>query len=172
MDSKAHSHTASRRALVDHLSNRPTIQPPRTIPDVAGEVSYVVISSTVPPAGDDAQVEHVLRLRMTEGKKDQILYLQTVLPRSMAWIESRLSKGDSVCVCCDSGKDASVGVALAALQLLFDDAGVLAATHEEQDRLRKSFTHVIVQQSGYTFFARKHGIETVYQYKATVDHFE
>lgn len=143
---------------------------PRAIPDVADEVSYVLVSSAVLPVADTAESEHILKLRMMEGKKDQILYLQSVLPRSMSFIESRLSKGESVCVCCDSGKDASVGVALAALQLFFDDAGRLQVTYEGQDRLSKSFAYEIVQWKKYIIFVREHSLETVYQYKITMDH--
>ena len=159
------------RLLIISTGGLPS-RPSREIPDLAGEISYVVISSIIPPADDNAQAEYILRFRMTEGKKEQILYLQSILPRSMTWIETRLSKGDSVCICCDNGKDASVGVVLAALQLFFDDAGALAATHEEQDRLSKSFTLAVVQRNNYIFFIRKHSVETVYQYKATVDHIE
>ncbi|KAI0724161.1 tRNA A64-2'-O-ribosylphosphate transferase [Fomitopsis betulina] len=125
------------RLLISSTSDSPS-NLPRAIPDVADEVSYVLVSSAVLPVADTAESEHILKLRMMEGKKDQILYLQSVLPRSMSFIESRLSKGESVCVCCDSGKDASVGVALAALQLFFDDAGRLQVTYEGQDRLRNT----------------------------------
>ncbi|EPT00399.1 hypothetical protein FOMPIDRAFT_150630 [Fomitopsis schrenkii] len=125
------------RLLISSTSDLPSTLP-RAIPGIADEISYVLVSSTALPAGDNAGSEHILRLRMAEGKKEQILYLQSVLPRSMTFIESRLSKGESVCVCCDSGKDASVGVVLAALQLFFDDAGVLQATHEGQDSLRNA----------------------------------
>ena len=111
------------------------------MPDIAEEVSYAIISSSTPPSSDNNQAEHILRLRMAEGKKEQIHYLQSVLPRCMTWIESRLSKGDSVCICCDSGKDSSVGVALAALQLFFDDTGTMADTPEKQNHLSMSFYH-------------------------------
>lgn len=157
------------RLLISSTSDLPSTLP-RAIPGIADEISYVLVSSTALPAGDNAGSEHILRLRMAEGKKEQILYLQSVLPRSMTFIESRLSKGESVCVCCDSGKDASVGVVLAALQLFFDDAGVLQATHEGQDSLSKSFTYGIVQRNKYIVFVRERGVETVYQYKITMDH--
>ncbi|EGO00764.1 hypothetical protein SERLA73DRAFT_28779, partial [Serpula lacrymans var. lacrymans S7.3] len=53
------------------------------------------------------------------GKKGQIHYLQVVLPRSMIFIESHIKSGRPVCISCDTGKDVSVGVALAALSKLF-----------------------------------------------------
>ncbi len=100
---------------------------PSTLSEVNGPVSYVVISANAPlPQTDDVQPSspaHILRLRMAEGKKDQLHFLQNVLPESTRFIKERLAMGDAICVCCDSGKDASVGVALATLQLFFDDEG-------------------------------------------------
>ncbi|KAH9834126.1 tRNA A64-2'-O-ribosylphosphate transferase [Rhodofomes roseus] len=111
-----------------------------TIPGIASRTSFLIVSASSALIGGGFEADNVLRLQMADGRKDQILYLQSILPRSMAFIESRLSRGESVCVCCDSGKDASVGVALAALQLFFDDKGASATTHEEQDTLRHTAT--------------------------------
>ncbi|KAI0629429.1 initiator tRNA phosphoribosyl transferase [Trametes polyzona] len=127
------------RVLIGAESDIPST-PPLTIPGVDKPVSYVIISSSVqdPQAGDtgaEGQVPppgpaHILRLRMAEGKKDQLHFLQSVLPESMRYIRGRLAKGDAICVCCESGKDASVGVALAALQLFFDDQGALVVKED------------------------------------------
>ncbi|KAI0827991.1 initiator tRNA phosphoribosyl transferase [Trametes gibbosa] len=109
-------------------------EPPIALQDVARPVSYVVISANTPPPEDAAGhpgPAHILRLRMAEGKKDQLHFLQSVLPGSMRYIRRRLARGDTVCVCCDSGKDASVGVALAALQIFFDDQGDLLVTNDD-----------------------------------------
>ncbi|KAI0326344.1 initiator tRNA phosphoribosyl transferase [Cubamyces sp. BRFM 1775] len=117
------------RLLIGAVPDMPS-DLPRTLPDGEGEVSYVVISAQVASTdeGDDSgtpRPEHILRLRMAEGKKDQILFLQSVMPDATRYIKERLAKGNCVCVCCDSGKDASVGVVLASLQLFFDDSGSL-----------------------------------------------
>jgi tRNA A64-2'-O-ribosylphosphate transferase len=64
-------------------------------------------------------------LEVPEGKRGRLQLLQIVLPQSMAFISSHLRKGSCVCISCDSGKDISVGVALAALQIYFDDSGNL-----------------------------------------------
>ncbi|OJT10575.1 hypothetical protein TRAPUB_12911 [Trametes pubescens] len=100
---------------------------PSTLSGVDSPVSYVVISANTPlPQTDDVQPSspaHMLRLRMAEGKKDQLHFLQNVLPESTRFIKERLAMGDAICVCCDSGKDTSVGVALTTLQLFFDDEG-------------------------------------------------
>ena len=113
---------------------------PNTLPGVDGPVSFVVVSAVAPPSqqdetGTDASTDqedeahgeerHVLRLTLAEGKKGQLTFLQTILPASTHYIMARLQRGDAVCVCCDSGKDTSVGIALAALQLFFDDQGQL-----------------------------------------------
>ncbi|KZT69627.1 initiator tRNA phosphoribosyl transferase [Daedalea quercina L-15889] len=114
---------------------------PRALPGSAAQLSYLIISATVVgTAGSTTEGDNVLRLQMAEGKKDQIIYLQSILPRSMTFLESRLSKGDSVCISCDCGKDASVGIGLAALQLFFDDRGIHTATHEEQEALKNTAT--------------------------------
>ncbi|TFK84242.1 initiator tRNA phosphoribosyl transferase [Polyporus arcularius HHB13444] len=105
-----------------------------TLPDVDRPCSFVVVSATgssSPPTSDadsDASDSmssepHVLRLRLAEGKKDQLHFLQHVLPASTRYINDRLATGDAICVCCDSGRDAGVGIALAAIQLFFDDEG-------------------------------------------------
>ncbi|KAI1791152.1 initiator tRNA phosphoribosyl transferase [Ganoderma leucocontextum] len=106
-----------------------------TLPDADGPVSFVIVSATAPrpqPNGDNAadleqlsKEEHVLRLQLAEGKKDQLAFLQVVLPTATRFIKERLARGDAICVCCDTGKDAGVGIALAALQLFFDDRGQL-----------------------------------------------
>ncbi|KAI0359563.1 initiator tRNA phosphoribosyl transferase [Trametes cingulata] len=113
--------------LIGALQDMPSV-PSATLPGVDGEVSYVLVSSSTISSDNDGTLPdsgYVLRLMMAEGKKDQLHFLQNVLPRSTRYIQERLGKGNKVCICCDSGKDASVGIALAALQLFFDDAGSL-----------------------------------------------
>lgn len=60
------------------------------------------------------------------GKKGQHHLLRTLLPRGTAFLGAQLALGRAVCVLCDDGKDLSVGLAVAALQLFFDDSGALA----------------------------------------------
>lgn len=123
------------RVMVGAVPDMPSELPP-SLPNVDGLVSFIVISAgapaSVPHPAEDAnaagiitQRAHVLRLRLAEGKKEQIHFLQHVLPTSTCYMKERLAVGDTVCVCCDTGKDASVGVALAALQLFFDGEGKL-----------------------------------------------
>ncbi|KAI0343279.1 initiator tRNA phosphoribosyl transferase [Trametopsis cervina] len=76
--------------------------------------------------------EHVLVLYLPPGKRGQSMFLEAILPRSLPFIDSYLSQGSTVCISCDSGRDASVGVALAALQLLFDDSGQYTGVDERK----------------------------------------
>ncbi|KAI0369025.1 initiator tRNA phosphoribosyl transferase [Pilatotrama ljubarskyi] len=103
-------------------------EPSAALPGLDGEVSYVIISASAPLSdSEDGSLgsEHVLILKMAEGKKGQLHFLQHVLPESTRYMQRRLANRNKICICCDSGKDASVGVALAALQLFFDDDGAL-----------------------------------------------
>lgn len=121
---------------------------PVLAPDSSSRLSYVIITAELSPAEDtdaDKVVDDhddsqplqakTLYAQLSEGKKGQLDYLQKVLPPSMTFVKSVLGAGDSLCVCCDSGKDASVGVALAALQLFFDDEGNLVGSPEAQAAL-------------------------------------
>ncbi|KAI8978289.1 initiator tRNA phosphoribosyl transferase [Trametes punicea] len=118
----------SGRLLIAAVPDMPA-QPPCTIADCGRPMSYVIVSANAQMQdereSDPSDSRHVLRLTMAEGKKDQLHFLQHVLPQSTRFVSSRLAGGDAVCICCDSGKDTSVGVALAALQLYFDDQGTL-----------------------------------------------
>ncbi|KAF9463576.1 tRNA A64-2'-O-ribosylphosphate transferase [Collybia nuda] len=77
----------------------------------------VIFSDSAPP---------VLQLRVPDGKKGQIHFLQDALPRSVTYIQKYLSDRKHICIACNTGQDMSVGVALTALQKFFDDEGNLA----------------------------------------------
>ncbi|KAI0943916.1 hypothetical protein AcV7_001869 [Taiwanofungus camphoratus] len=114
------------------------------LPDIPEEIGFVIITSSTNIINSiqsqlcEERQKSVLLLQMSEGKKEQIHFLQTILPRSLAFIGARLSAGIPTCICCDSGKDASVGVALAVLQTFFDDSGGFLATTVQQEMLRNS----------------------------------
>lgn len=107
-------------------------------------MAYILIAETPPsigdPMGDEPIRTDVLALEMQEGKKGQSQFLQSVLPRAIPFIGEHLSKETTVCICCHNGKDASVGTALAALQIYFDDNGKFVARVEERERMRKFCT--------------------------------
>ncbi|KAF7362387.1 Initiator tRNA phosphoribosyl transferase [Mycena venus] len=76
----------------------------------------------------------VLRIETWTGKKGQFQFLQDILPRTIAFARAQLRAGRRLCVACDTGTDFSVGIALAALQLFFDDEGELIVLDGEQGK--------------------------------------
>lgn len=94
------------------------------------EAVYLKISSnlenaaTSPPQAD--QNPKYLPIDVEEGKRGQYHYLQNCLPLALAFVETHLRAGSQICFSCDTGKDLSVGVALAALQKFWDSDGVIA----------------------------------------------
>ncbi|EKM50028.1 uncharacterized protein PHACADRAFT_213797 [Phanerochaete carnosa HHB-10118-sp] len=109
--------------LVGKLSDLP-LPLPHSLTDSADGISYVLISEEpATQAVEPAPRDDLLRLQLPQGKRGQKLFLESVLPRAMPFVDLQLSRGKAVCICCDSGKDASVGIALIVLQLFFDNAG-------------------------------------------------
>lgn len=94
------------------------------------EAVYLKISSnpenasTSPPHAD--QNPKHLHIDVEEGKRGQYQYLQNCLPLALAFVETHLRADSQICISCDTGKDLSVGVALAALQKFWDSDGVIA----------------------------------------------
>jgi tRNA A64-2'-O-ribosylphosphate transferase len=85
----------------------------------------------------DFRYPNYVRLEAPEGKRGQSQFLQNVLPESMSFISNQLRMGSSVCIACGTGKDKSVGVALAALQKFFDDTG--SFVQEDTTRAPREF---------------------------------
>lgn len=65
----------------------------------------------------------ILRLHLDSGKRGQHEFLRRILPSATERIRIWLGKGKNVCIACETGKDASVGVALAAMALIFNEDG-------------------------------------------------
>jgi tRNA A64-2'-O-ribosylphosphate transferase len=111
---------------VGSLSGLPQPRPDR-LPNSQVDVAYVLISEAPfadsPPDMESPWPKNVLQVQLPEGKRGQKQLLNTVLPRAAPFMDSYLSKGMAVCICCDDGKNASIGVALTALQLFFDGDG-------------------------------------------------
>ncbi|KAJ3996558.1 initiator tRNA phosphoribosyl transferase [Lentinula boryana] len=87
------------------------------------DVAFLVLSSHDRNDTTADNVPGVRYITVPEGKKGQTQFLQTVLPRSMDFIQTHLAEGMRVCIACDTGKDLSVGVAVAALSKYFEDEG-------------------------------------------------
>jgi hypothetical protein len=100
--------------------------PSETIGKVIDEanIAYLLIGRCDSyPTDNNHHHPPVRRIDARGGKKAHIQFLQVVLPQAMTFIRHHLELGMPVCIACDSGKDLSVGVALAALQMFFDDNG-------------------------------------------------
>ncbi|KAF7793494.1 hypothetical protein EIP86_004606 [Pleurotus ostreatoroseus] len=147
------------RLLISKLDDLPATLSrllPIDVSDASQDVAYVLISERSQchfvsplPANTDpldthesdqnhstaAQVDRVLCLKLAKGKKGQIQFLGSVLPQALPFIDTQLSRGRRVCICCDTGKDASVGVALAVLQVCFDEHGQYVPLGEARDAI-------------------------------------
>jgi len=89
---------------------------------------------------ENAYTPRILVLEMLPGRKSEADFLRNILPRSLEFIRVHLQEARrKICIACVDGKDHSVGVATAALQMFFDDAGHMLhptsmATHGIQGR--------------------------------------
>ncbi len=87
----------------------------------SGDILHIILT---PSNEEDSQpVDTHVYIPTISGKKGQSHFLQTILPLSIDVIGRALQEGHNVCVACESGKDMSVGVVLAALQRYFGDDG-------------------------------------------------
>lgn len=129
------------KILIGSLSELP--QPLGLSSDAVNDMTFVVISESGSPEPEHGEAgnfrsetvgDQVLRLRLPEGKRGQKQLLADVIPRSVFFIDQQLSRGSRVCICCDTGKDSSVGVALVALQLYFDDNGEFIESEHRKTR--------------------------------------
>ncbi|KAI0067583.1 initiator tRNA phosphoribosyl transferase [Artomyces pyxidatus] len=108
---------------------------PPPVPDFSGTQAYIHLGPSLRDSGssetasgaDDDKNYRILRLPLTSGKKGQYQFLRGVLPRCVEFARFHLEKGACLCVACESGNDASVGVVLALLQLFFNDDGNFVA---------------------------------------------
>lgn len=87
------------------------------------DIAFLIISHREQQKYADETSQDLLYIVTPEGKKGQAHFLQTVLPLSMHFLQEHLAQGMRICIACDTGKDLSVGVAIAALQKYFDDEG-------------------------------------------------
>jgi tRNA A64-2'-O-ribosylphosphate transferase len=122
------------RIQICSLQNVPDL-PPTQLPgsqlldDAPSDATYVLIESDRSSDGGssvqsvNANDLSTLRLHLDEGKRGQDQFLRIILPSTLAFIGNHLQEGKCVVIACNSGKDASVGVAVAAIQRYFDDDG-------------------------------------------------
>lgn len=84
----------------------------------SNDPSHLLSTNAIEPSS-------LLCIQSPMGKRGQHHFLQTVLPRSMPFIEAHLLRGNRVCIACENGLDISVGLCLAVLTKLFYDDGSL-----------------------------------------------
>jgi Rit1 DUSP-like domain len=113
--------------------------------------AYVVITSQ-PFLQPAVSSPNILILQTLPGKSGQYKFVTQILPESLDFIRHHLDLGEDVAVVCDDGKDISVGVAVAALSLFFDDEGVCVAKTQSTGT-RTSTTGIMIQMTHrYPFF--------------------
>jgi tRNA A64-2'-O-ribosylphosphate transferase len=96
-------------------------------------IAYLLITGKISEYSQPKEsiASRILQIESPGGKRGQIHYLQIVLSQSVDFINSHLSKGTEICIACDTGEDLSIGVALAALQVLFDENGNFVGNREQ-----------------------------------------
>ena len=113
-----------------------------SVPDIINvnkedNMDFIILASSM-------QDEPVFKSRkiyipVVAGKRGQSHFLQTILPTATDFIRDSLAEGKHICIVCESGKDSSVGVALAALQLFFQDDGHLAPMDPDSALIQGAF---------------------------------
>ncbi|KAJ8697086.1 tRNA A64-2'-O-ribosylphosphate transferase, variant 2 [Pleurotus ostreatus] len=97
--------------------------------DQEDNMSYLLVTADSKAQDIEAQPAQpsdgggVLHLHVASGKRGQYQFLKDILPRAMGFVGRELKQGRKVCIACETGKDISVGIALAASQKYFDDDG-------------------------------------------------
>ena len=121
------------RLLIGSLSDVPDII------NVKEEHNTVFIILASSMQGEPVSKSRKVYIPVVAGKKGHSHFLQTTLPTATALIRDRLAEEKRICIVCESGKDLSVGVALAALQLFFQDNGHLVSINPDSTSSQGAF---------------------------------
>lgn len=154
------------RLLVCSVADVPSDFPAQ-VPGVDGRVAYVVILGHAKASSFDC--ENILALELPPGKKGQIHFLQHVLPHATPYIERELEGEGNVCVCCETGRDASVGVVVVALQMFFDEHGRFIGPRTSGVVSRLSIDS---QVDVFYLFCRRRCKQGKHSEEITMDYFE
>lgn len=101
------------------------------------------------------------------GKKGQSHFLQNTLPAATTLIRERLAEGKRICIVCESGKDLSVGVALAALQLFFQDNGSLVSMDPDSASSQGTFYFDLPAISWFYLYCSR---QEIHSYQIRMDY--
>ena len=123
-----YSKTINSMTPINKVGDRLLIGSLDDVPDIINSnkednTDFIILASSM--EGEPVSKSRKVYIPVVAGKKGQSHFLQTTLPTATALIRERLTEGKRICIVCESGKDLSVGVALAALQLFFQDNGSL-----------------------------------------------
>ncbi|KAL1678999.1 initiator tRNA phosphoribosyl transferase [Schizophyllum commune] len=150
----AHSGTSgSKPSPVEKVAGRISVGaiddlPPDCDSEAANEgqedMTYVLVTQTSRPF----PVSTNTRVYSMTSKNTQMEYLKTVLPEATSFISASLASGKNVCIACDTGTDLAVGVAVAALQLNFDNEGRYSPSSRDVDKktIRRRLEWVIASR--------------------------
>ncbi|KAG6335831.1 hypothetical protein ID866_3267 [Astraeus odoratus] len=140
---------------VQHISGLLSLYSASTMQSVItllrdSDISVVWLTSTTPGRldvtnGNSIEPSRLLWLQTPEGKRGQHHFLRTVLPQSIPFIQSQLLIGHRVCIACDAGIDAGVGVCIAALALFFNEDGSSNLQQKKQTDLSKTILRTRLQ---------------------------
>ena len=121
--------TISSMSPINKVGDRLLIGNLGDVPDIIlnkdHNTDFIILASSM--QGEPVSNSRKVYIPVVAGKKGQSHFLQTTLPTAITLIRGRLAEGKRICIVCESGKDLSVGVALAALQLFFQDDGRLVS---------------------------------------------
>ncbi|KAL5483189.1 RIT1 [Sanghuangporus weigelae] len=100
-----------------------------------------IIIRGYPEASASVPAQHALPtfiydLVLPNDKRAMERTFKSSLPQCLRFIRQYVGEGRQVCIACDTGKDLSVGIALAALQAFFDDNGQLSLERYDSKELQ------------------------------------
>ena len=135
---------------INRVGDRLLIGRLEDVPDVINinkehNTDFIILASSM--QDEPASKSQKIYFPVVSGKKGQSHFLQTTLPSATALIRDRLAEGKRICIVCESGKDLSVGVALASLQLFFQDNGCLVSL--DPDSTTRQGTFILIYLYGH-----------------------
>ncbi|KAG1739096.1 tRNA A64-2'-O-ribosylphosphate transferase, partial [Suillus paluster] len=113
------------RGRLSVCTNHDLLSSPKALDDDAVAVVCLTSADHALPAFKDRDQDHprVLCIQTPQGKKGQHHFLHSVLPQAIPFISLHLKNLRRVCVSCEKGTDMSIGVALVALTMFFNESG-------------------------------------------------
>ena len=101
----------------------------------------------------DGELSRVLILKVASDKKGGENSFKGSILRCMEFTGLHLQQRRPICIACGTGADLSVGIAVAALQLFFNDSGTLDFSRESKmtgqllsEAHRRAFVHILINR--------------------------